>query len=181
MEAVVANVLSRLGINPYEIKYSQGNEPVYSTSLAISTRSGKPLGSVGIVAAKELKRFDIKQEVYYCELSWSALVQIAMRHKVSFRPLPRTMAVKRDLALLIDTAVTMQQIETVVRESERRLLRNVTLFDVYEGDKLPQGKKSYAINITLQDDEQTLNDKQIDAVMKKIITNLEKKLGATLR
>ena len=91
------------------------------------------------------------------------------------------MAVKRDLALLIDTSVTMQQIEATVRESERKLLRDITLFDVYEGDKLPEGKKSYAIAITLQDDERTLNDKQIEAVMKKIITNLQNKVGATLR
>lgn len=91
------------------------------------------------------------------------------------------MPVKRDLALLIDNAITMEQIEAVVRESERRLLKCVTLFDVYEGKNLPEGKKSYAIAITIQDDEKTLQDKQIEAVMNKIITNLEKRLGATLR
>jgi phenylalanyl-tRNA synthetase beta chain len=91
------------------------------------------------------------------------------------------MAVKRDLALLIDNNVTMEQIEAVVRESERRLLKGVTLFDVYEGKNLPEGKKSYAIAMTIQDDEKTLQDKQIEAVMNKIITNLEKRLGASLR
>jgi len=181
LKAIVSNIFVRLGINSTEIKYAQGTEPIYSTSLSISTRSGKPLGALGVLSKKELKHFDIKQDVFYCELSWGELIKMAMRNKVVYHPLPKTMAVKRDLALLIDTSVTMQQIEDTVRESERRLLRGVSLFDVYEGDKLPQGKKSYAINITLQDYEQTLTDKQIDAVMKKIITNLEKKLGATLR
>ena len=91
------------------------------------------------------------------------------------------MAVKRDLALLVDTSVTMQQIENAVREADRKLLRSVSLFDVYEGDKLPEGKKSYAITMTLQDDERTLNDKQIDAVTKKIVSSLAAKTGATLR
>lgn len=181
LRAVVANILTRLGIKESEIKLSAGSEPIYSASLSIDTRSGKHLGALGILAKATLKPFDIKQDVFYAELDWTALVQLAARHNVSFTPLPKTMAVKRDLALLIDTSVTMQQIEATVRESERKLLRDITLFDVYEGDKLPEGKKSYAIAITLQDDERTLNDKQIEAVMKKIITNLQNKVGATLR
>ncbi len=181
LRAVVANVFARLGISAGEVKLTQGNETIYSASLAIATRSGKPLGAMGVLSKSVLKAFDIKQDVMYAELDWAALVQLAAKHKVTYTPLPKTMAVKRDLALLIDKAVTLQQIETVVRESERKLLRDVALFDVYEGDKLPEGKKSYAIAVTLQDDERTLNDKQIEAVMKKIITNLENKLGASLR
>ncbi len=91
------------------------------------------------------------------------------------------MPVKRDLALLLDKSVSMERVEATVRESERRLLKDVSLFDVYEGKNLPEGKKSYAIAITLQDDEKTLQDKQIEAVMNKVITNLTKKLGAELR
>ncbi|MDE7411866.1 MAG: phenylalanine--tRNA ligase subunit beta [Paramuribaculum sp.] len=181
LRAVVDSIFVRMGIPAAEIRYSAGDDTLMSASLAITTRSGKAIGTIGIVSRTELKKADIKQEVYYCELDWQTLIQISLRHSVSFRPIPKTMAVKRDLALLLDSGVTMQQVETVVRESERKLLRGVNLFDVYEGDKLPAGKKSYAINITLQDDETTLNDKQIDAVMKKIITNLEKKLGASLR
>ncbi len=100
---------------------------------------------------------------------------------MTFAALPKTQAVKRDLALLIDKTVTMAQIEAIVRESERKLLREVTLFDVYEGKSLPEGKKSYAISMTLQDDEKTLQDKQIDAAMAKIIKNLQAKAGAELR
>lgn len=181
LRATLDNIFTRLGINAKEIKFSNGTNAIYSASLEIATRSGKPLGSLGIVSKSMLKLFDIKQDVFFAELDWAALVQLSGRHSVSYTDIPKTMPVKRDLALLVDTAVTMQQIEAVVNESDRRLLRDVTLFDVYEGDKLPAGKKSYAIALTLQDDERTLNDKQIDAVMKKIITNLENKVGAQLR
>ena len=181
LRATVDNILTRLGIAPAEIKIQQFASSVFAAGLQLSSRSGKALGSLGIVSRHVLKAFDIKQEVYFAELDWTALVQLATRHNVTYTALPKTMAVKRDLALLIDKSVTMQQIETIVRESERKLLRGVQLFDVYDGDKLPTGKKSYAINITLQDDERTLNDKQIEAVMKKIITNLQQRAGAELR
>ena len=160
---------------------SEGNEEIYSASINIATRAGKQLGSMGIIAKAILKKADIKQEVLFAELDWNALVKLSVKKKVTFAPLPKTQPVKRDLALLIDKSVTMAQIEAVVRESERKLLKDVTLFDVYEGKNLPEGKKSYAIAMTIQDDEKTLQDKQIEAVMNKIITNLEKRLGASLR
>lgn len=181
LRAVVENIFARLGINAKEIKLTQGDCSIFSASLQIATRSGKTLGHLGILSKAILKSFDLKQDVFFAELNWAELVKISTRNKVTYTPLPKTMAVKRDLALLVDNAVTLQQIDATVRESERKLLRDVTLFDVYEGDKLPAGKKSYAINITLQDDERTLNDKQIDAVMNKIITNLRQKVGAELR
>lgn len=181
LRAVVGNIFARLGISDKEIKIAQGECPVFSASLRIDSRSGKTIGNLGIVSKALLKAFDLKQDVFFAELDWAELVKMASRHKVTYAPLPKTMAVKRDLALLVDKSVTLQQIENVVRESERKLLRDVSLFDVYEGDKLPAGKKSYAINITLQDDERTLNDKQIDAVMNKIINNLRQKTGAELR
>ena len=181
MKAVVANIFARLGISPAEIKLSSSSSELYAAGLDIATRSGKPLGTLGILAKKLAAKFDIKQEVVYCELDWHALVNLSLRKSVSYSPLAKTMPVKRDLALLLDKAVSMEQVEAAVRESERRLLREVTLFDVYEGKNLPEGKKSYAIAITLQDTEKTLNDKQIEAVMNKIIGNLTKKLGAELR
>ena len=181
MKAVIANVLNRLGINPAEIKLAASSCALYSAALDINTRSGKNLGTLGVVSKKLASKFDIKQEVIYCELDWHALVNLSLRKKVSYSPLAKTMPVKRDLALLLDKSVTLDQVEAIVRESERRLLRNVTLFDVYEGKNLPEGKKSYAIAITLQDDEKTLQDKQIEAVMNKVIGNLTKKLGAELR
>ena len=181
LKAIVGNIFARLGISTRELTLTEGNEEIYSASLNIATRAGKQLGAMGIVAKAILKKADIKQEVLFAELDWNAIVKLAVKKKVTFAPLPKTQPVKRDLALLIDKAVTMAQIEAVVRESERKLLKDVTLFDVYEGKNLPEGKKSYAIAMTIQDDEKTLQDKQIEAVMNKIITNLEKRLGASLR
>ncbi|MDE6556998.1 MAG: phenylalanine--tRNA ligase subunit beta [Duncaniella sp.] len=181
LKAVVANIFARLGLNPAEIRLTSSESALYTAGLDIATRSGKHLGSLGTLSRKVTAKTDIKQEVFYAELDWDALVSLSLRTNVTFAPLPKTQPVKRDLALLIDNAITFDRIEHTVRESERRLLRDVTLFDVYEGDKLPAGKKSYAISITLQDDEKTLQDKQIDAVMQKIITNLTKKLNAELR
>ena len=181
LKAVVANIFARLGISHAEIKLSASKSCLYAAGLDIATRSGKALGSLGILSKKIAARLDIKQPVVYCELDWHALVNLSIRKKVSYSPLARTMPVKRDLALLLDKSVSMEQVEATVRESERRLLKDVTLFDVYEGKNLPEGKKSYAIALTLQDDEKTLQDKQIEAVMNKVIANLTKKLGAELR
>ena len=181
LRATVDNILTRLGIAPAEIKIQQFASSVFAAGLQLSSRSGKALGSLGIVSRHVLKAFDIKQEVYFAELDWTALVQLATRHNVTYTALPKTMAVKRDLALLIDKSVTMQQIETIVRESERKLLRGVQLFDVYDGDKLPAGKKSYAVSMVLQDPEKTLNDKQIEAIMNKIVGSLKHTVGAELR
>ena len=181
LKAIVDNIIARLGISPRELQFTTGKSEIYAASISIATRSGKALGEMGIVSKAMLKKFDIRQEVFHAELDWEAIVRLALKKKVTYTPLPKTMAVKRDLALLIDNNVTMEQIEAVVCESERRLLKGVTLFDVYEGKNLPEGKKSYAIAITIQDDEKTLQDKQIEAVMSKIVTNLEKRLGATLR
>lgn len=181
LKAVVANIFARLGISQAEIRLSASQSCLYAAGLDIVTRSGKALGSLGILSKKIAARLDIKQPVVYCELDWHALVNLSIRKKVSYSPLARTMPVKRDLALLLDKSVSMEQVEATVRESERRLLKDVTLFDVYEGKNLPEGKKSYAIALTLQDDEKTLQDKQIEAVMNKVIANLTRKLGAELR
>lgn len=182
LKAIVANIFARLGIAEREIALTRCTDNnIYSAALDIKTRSGKLLGEMGLVAKAQLAKCDIKQPVVYAQLDWDALVRLALKKKVEFTPLPKTLPVKRDLALLVDKNVTMAQIEAVVQESERRMLREVTLFDVYEGKNLPEGKKSYAISITLQDDEKTLQDKQIDAVMNKIIANLQKKVNAELR
>lgn len=182
LKAMVANIFARLGITEKELSWEKltGND-IFSAALEIRTRSGKTLGEAGLIAKTMLAKCDIKQPVAYAQLDWDALVKLAVKKKVQFTPLPKTQAVKRDLALLIDKTVTMAQIEAIVRESERKLLREVTLFDVYEGKSLPEGKKSYAISMTLQDDEKTLQDKQIDAAMAKIIKNLQAKAGAELR
>ncbi|MDE5608262.1 MAG: phenylalanine--tRNA ligase subunit beta [Muribaculaceae bacterium] len=182
LKATVANILARLGVSPRELQLQTlpaGN--IYAAALAITTRSGKQLGTMGLLAKSLLKQMGIKQPVLFAELDWDAILKLALKKKISFTPLPKTMPVTRDLALLLDKTVTFQQVEQIVRDSEKRLLKDICLFDVYEGDKLPEGKKSYAISITLQDDEKTLQDKAIDATMSRIIQNLTRQLNAELR
>jgi phenylalanyl-tRNA synthetase beta chain len=184
LKAAVAGVMSRLGLSEREWSFESNDDiapDLYSAALEVRTRSGKQLGVVAVVSPALLKKFDIKQEVFFAELDWDAITRLAVKRKVTAGALPKTQPVRRDLALLIDSAISFAQVEAVVRESERRLLRSVKLFDVYEGKNLPAGKKSYAIAMTLQDDEKTLQDKQIDATMTKIINNLKQRLGAELR
>lgn len=182
IKAVVLNIFNRLGIDPQAVTFNvaQPND-IFAASLNVATRNGKQLGALGILTGKITSAFDIKQEVLYAEFNWDDLCSLALKSTVTFSELPKTQSVKRDLALLVDKNVTFAQIEDVVKQSERRILRQVNLFDVYEGDKLPAGKKSYAISVTLQDNEKTLQDKYIDQVMAKIIANLQKQLGAELR
>ncbi|MCM1004882.1 MAG: phenylalanine--tRNA ligase subunit beta [Prevotella sp.] len=181
LKGIVLNLFAILGIPGGAVKLTQETDTVYSACLRIDTRSGQRIGSLGVLNRKQLQKFSIAQEVFYAELSWPAIMKLSLKNNPQYTDLPRTQPVIRDLALLLDKAVSFAQVENIVRSSEKKLLRKVSLFDVYEGDKLPAGKKSYAITITLQDDEKTLQDKQIDAVMNKIISNLQKQLGAELR
>lgn len=183
LKAAVLNILTRMGIDSHAVQLTPDAEPTadFEASLSLTTRSGKSLGTMGILSASLLKRFEISQPVAYADLRWNELANLSIGHNVSATMPPKTHPVKRDLALLVNNDVTMAMIETVVGRSEKKLLRAVELFDVYEGKNLPAGKKSYAISMTLQDDEKTLNDKQIDAVMNKIIANLKRELHAELR
>ena len=181
LKAYVMNILTRVGLNVDKLVLSALTNEIYSAGLSIATHSGRSLGSLGVVQKKLLKKLDIDEEVYFAELSWTALMKETRKNKVLFTEISKYPAVKRDLALLLDEHVAFADVEKIARESERKLLKKVTLFDVYEGKNLPEGKKSYAVSFYLQDDNKTLNDKQIDAIMKKIQTNLEQKLNARLR
>ena len=181
MKAYVENILVRLGLNLKRVIFGQLSDDIYDAGLSITTHSGKQLGTLGIVNHKIRKAMDIDTEVYYAELFWNALMKETKKNKVTYTDLSKFPAVKRDLALLIDKSVKFAEIQKIASESERKLLKDVVLFDVYEGKNLPAGKKSYAVSFFLEDETKTLNDKQIDAIMKKIQTNLEQKLGAQLR
>lgn len=181
LKAYVGNILCRLGIDLKRTVFEPFSNDLYSTGLGIRTASGKTLGSLGIVARNICKEADIHGEVYFAELSWTALMKETKKKKVSFTDIPKYPAVKRDLALLIDKAVTFDAIRQIASETERKLLKSVELFDVYEGKNLPEGKKSYAVSFFLQDETKTLTDKQIDNIMHKIQANLEQKTGAQLR
>ena len=181
LKAYVENILVRLGVNLQKVIFGNLANDIYSAGLSITTSSGRQLGTMGIVSPKICKEMDIDTEVYYAELSWTLLMKEIKKSKVTFSEISKFPAVKRDLALLLEKNVQFAEIEKIATESERKLLKDVALFDVYEGKNLPAGKKSYAVSFYLQDEGKTLNDKQIDAIMKKIQTNLEQKLGAQLR
>ena len=181
LKAYVENILVRLGVNLQKVIFGNLANDIYSAGLSITTSSGRQLGTMGIVSPKICKELDIETDVYYAELSWTLLMKEIKKSKVTFSEISKFPAVKRDLALLLDKNVQFAEIEKIATESERKLLKNIALFDVYEGKNLPAGKKSYAVSFYLQDEGKTLNDKQIDAIMKKIQTNLEQKLGAQLR
>ena len=128
-----------------------------------------------------LKHFDISQDVLYADFNWDAILEIVKRNKITFKDIPKYPEVRRDFALLLDDAVSFEAIYKIAKQSEKQLLKSVNLFDVYQGKNLPKGKKSYAVSFTLQDENKTLTDKQIDKIMNKLQTNFEKQLGAELR
>ncbi len=181
LKAHVANILARTGLQEKEISAEQSSNEIFSAMLTLKHRSGKVIGELGIIRNSLLRKMDIEQDVFFAQLDWNAIVKMTAKKTITFYDLPKTQPVKRDLALLVDKKVTFADIEKIVNASEKKLLRGVSLFDVYEGKNLEEGKKSYAISIILQDDEKTLQDKQIDATMNKIITNLQKQLDAKLR
>mgnify|MGYP002793495922 CR=1 FL=1 len=181
LKAYVENILIRLGVNLKKVIFGNLSNDMYSTGVSITTTSGRELGTFGIVNRKICKAMDIDFDVYYAELSWTLLMKETKKNKVTFSEISKFPAVKRDLALLLDKSVQFAEIEKIAEESERKLLKEVSLFDVYEGKNLPAGKKSYAVSFYLQDETKTLTDKQIDAIMQKIRKNLESKLGASLR
>lgn len=182
LKAYVENILLRLGIPAGKYEYVQFSNETYSTAIDIQAKGkGKSLGTLGIVNKKLLKTLDISVEVFFAELNWNLLMKEIRKNSITYTELSKFPSVKRDLALLLDNNILFDQIEKIAYKAERKLLKDVTLFDVYEGKNLPEGKKSYAVNFVLQDDEKTLNDKQIDAIMQKIQKSLESELGAQLR
>ena len=181
LKAYVENIFARLGLNLRSVVVGNLTDGIYSAALSYHTRGGKLLATVGIVSKKITKAFDIDNEVYYADINWKNLLQAIKSVKVSYTELSKFPSVKRDLALLLDKDVQFADIERIAYECERKLLKAVELFDVYEGKNLEPGKKSYAISFILQDEEKTLNDKQIDKIMSKLIASYEKQLGAKLR
>ena len=180
LKAYVENILLRLGIPQQRYEYNQFSNDIYSAGLTIQSHS-RTLGVLGIVNKKILKEADINNDVYFAELNWNALMKEIKKHTVTFKEMSKYPSVKRDLALLLDKSVLFDDIRRIAYKAERKLLKEVTLFDVYEGKNLPEGKKSYAVNFVIQDNEKTLNDRQIDAIMSKIQGLLEQELGAQLR
>ena len=177
-KGIVTTILARLGLN--SLKVSPSKNDIFSEGLMLSLGKTK-LVEFGIVKRSILKAFDIKQEVIYADFNWDNVIEVAKNRKVKFKAIPKFPMVRRDFALLIDEATTFAEIDAIAKQSERNLLKEVNLFDVYQGDNLPKGKKSYAVSFTLQDEHKTLTDKQIDKIMNKLQQSFEKQLGAELR
>ena len=181
LSAHVQNILQRIGMKQGMLVNKKSDNPVFAAGVCIENRGGKKLIEMGVLSKKVLKQFDLAQPVYFAELNWTQLMKATKKNEVNYTEISKHPAVSRDLALLIDKNIEFAQIEQIARQTEKKLLKNVELFDVYEGDKLPAGKKSYAVNFILQDTEKTMNDKQIEAVMQKLIAQLKKQIGAELR
>lgn len=181
LKAYVMNIFTRLGVNPGIVVAEKSDNNVFGKALALKARSGKLLCEMGTVSHKLLKKMDIDQDVFYADINWNNIMRAIKKNETLYHDISKFPSVSRDLALLIDKSVEFEQIEQIARQTEKKLLKSVELFDVYEGKNLPEGKKSYAVNFILQDETKTLNDKQIEAIMTKLINNLKQKLGAELR
>ncbi|AXT20513.1 phenylalanine--tRNA ligase subunit beta [Flavobacteriaceae bacterium AU392] len=174
----ITAIFERLGIS--RLKETPVKNDIFSEGLSLNLGKTK-LVDFGVIKKPILKSFDISQDVLYADFNWDNILEIAKRNTIKFRDIPKYPEVRRDFALLLDENVTFESIYTIAKQSEKQLLKNVNLFDVYQGKNLPKGKKSYAVSFTLQDEHKTLTDKQIDKIMNKLQNNFEKQLGAELR
>jgi len=178
LKGTVSSVLQRLGIKRY--KEQPVKDDVFSEGLTLSIGRTK-LVSFGLAKNHILKHFGITQTVLFADFNWDNIIEVAKRNKITFTDIPKYPEVRRDFALLLNDDVTFESIFNLAKQSERKLLKEVNLFDVYQGKNLPEGKKSYAVSFTLQDEHKTLTDKQIDKIMNKLQQSFEKQLGAELR
>ncbi|MCX6232263.1 MAG: phenylalanine--tRNA ligase subunit beta [Bacteroidetes bacterium] len=180
LKAYVMNILHRMRINASKLKMNQISDSVYDEALEY-TLNDKRILIFGSLQSKLLLSFDIKQAVYYADFQWDNIIKMIPGAEVEYTEVPKFPEVRRDLALLINKEVSFAEIEQLAYQTEKNLLKNVNLFDVYEGEKLEAGKKSYAVSFIIQDKEKTLNDKQIDGIMNRLIKVYSEKLGAVIR
>ena len=181
LHAYVNNIFVRLGVDIAKTTVERLENELFSDGLVIKASNGKTLGFIGIVGRKQLKAFDIDQEVYYADLDWNALIKQNKQYKAVINGLPKYPEVKRDFALLVDKSIEFADLARAAFATEKKLLKNVFLFDVYEGKNLEAGKKSYALSFILQDTENTLKDTQIENIMNRLKATFENQFHATLR
>lgn len=180
MKSYAEMILIRMGFKPEFLNMEETAEDIYREGLTYS-QNGKHIVTLGMLSHSVLKSLDIDQEVYYAEFSWENILKALKNHTISFTPMPKFPAVKRDLALLLDKKVSFKEVRDIAMRTEKSLLKSVSLFDVYEGEKLGTDKKSYAVSFTIQDEEKTLTDKQIDKIMNKLMGAYQHLLGAEIR
>ena len=180
LRAVAELLLRRFGIDIYTLKCETLDSDLFSEALSMSL-NGKELLQIGSVSARVRRATDVKQPVYFMELNFDLLVKSTRKHRIAAEELSKYPEVKRDLALLVDKSVTFSALRDVAFAAERKLLKSVSLFDVYEGDKLPEGKKSYALSFILEDKSRTLDEKSIERVMTTLAKQFEQRCGAQIR
>ncbi|MCF4101223.1 phenylalanine--tRNA ligase subunit beta [Gillisia sp. M10.2A] len=178
IKGIIERIFERLGIN--NLKSGDIKSDVFSEGISISSGKSK-LVEFGVVKKSVLKHFSIQQEVLYADFNWDLVIETAKLQKTKFTPIPKFPAVRRDFALLLDASINYQQVQDIALQTDKKLLKAVNLFDVYEGKNLPEGKKSYAVSFKFQDENNTLTDKQIDKIMSKLQHRFEKELNAELR
>ncbi|HEY0244516.1 MAG TPA: phenylalanine--tRNA ligase subunit beta [Mucilaginibacter sp.] len=178
LKAIVDGLLNRLNIADFITEDATCKRLVYGLQYM---RNGKQLVKFGKVTAEALKKADVDKEVFYADFNFDLILSAIKKNKIIFQDVSKFPAVRRDLSMLIDKNISFGQLKQIAQRTERKLLKDVDVFDVYEGDKLPAGKKSYALSFILQDIEKTLTDKAIDAIMQKLIYNLGKEVGAEIR
>jgi len=180
LKGMVEKLLRRFGLDIYSLRAESLDTDVMADAVALSL-NGSELVRMGVVSGDVCASFGIKQEVYFAEIDFDRLLKSTRKHKVAAQELSKYPEVKRDLALLIDKGVTFSFLRDIAFATERRLLKSVSLFDVYEGDRLPSGKKSYALSFVLEDKNRTLDDKTIERVMAALQSAFEKQAGAQIR
>lgn len=178
LKAAVDTIIKRLKVDNLQIVETTNAHFAYGLDY---TKGQKVLVSLGAVSAEALNKVDVDGQVYFADFDWDLVLKAIRKNVIKYKEVSKYPAVRRDLALLVDEAVTFEQLRNIAIKSERKLLKDVNIFDVYKGDKLPEGKKSYALSFSIQDEEKTLNDKQIDSIINKLIINFEKETGAVVR
>jgi phenylalanyl-tRNA synthetase beta chain len=176
----VESILEKLGIDLFSLETRGTENPDFGEGQVYQLK-GSPLVEFGTVHSSLLKKFDIDQEVYAAEFNWDLVLKTLATFKILFSPLPRFQVVIRDFSMMLDKQVSYEALRRLAFNTERKLLRKVNLFDVYEGDKIEKGKKSYALSFTLLDESKTLTDKQIDKVMMNLARAFEREFGAVIR
>ena len=180
LKGFVHQLLTKLQFQNNDIKAENVQKSYFKAGLSYSIRH-KQIVEFGELSIKTLKEMGIKQQTFYADFNWENIMKLSDQHDINMVEISKFPIVRRDLALVVDKSVTFAEIEAIAKKTEKNILKSVGLFDVYEGEKLDEGKKSYSINFSLQDNNKTLKDKQIDKLMNKLISNYERELGALIR
>jgi len=181
LKSYIDLLLKKFGVDKKRIRIEELDSDIFSFGLLIKDNNNKQLVSYGSVNKTLLNRFEIENDVYFAEIEWDTLISFAKNLKVSYSEIPKYPEVKRDLALLLEKTVKFEEIVEIAYKTETKLLKDVSIFDVFESDKLGENKKSYAVSFILQDVEKTLTDKSIDKVMNNLIRSFTHKLNAQIR